>query len=70
MNSAQMQTQGREYTASMLAGGQWAKTGKHEYTRVTGEVVTKTRQGWQWGNKVWGAACHALYAVETKYKAV
>lgn len=59
----------RDYLSSALLGS-WAKAGKGKYQRCTGEVVTKSSQGWSLnGDKyVYRSAWACMSAVDHKYR--
>lgn len=57
----------REYKQDALLGT-WAKTGRSEYTRCTGEVVKKSNRQWVTGKLAFQSAYAAMSFVDYEIK--
>lgn len=63
MYLARRQQFARDYLQQALLGT-WAKTGKSEYRRVSGEIVKKVSQRWHGADLCWQSAYAAMSHID------
>lgn len=68
MDTYRLRQMSNEYRAAALLGT-WAKTGRGEYTRISGEVIRKNGSAWFLDGQKYGYASLALamQMIDTKH---